>query len=152
MQISRLTYPTVRVFLALALLVSVSAPLVKHMCGDANANDRPLLTEARQTSGSLLASYLQTDHSGIHAALCGDMEPAVPICEWELCTLESDTQRLAVHSEKPSVRLDLAPALLVERISTELFFSAPPVLRWSADTPGVRSLIPARLLTSTFLL
>lgn len=150
MQISRPTSPTIRVFVALTLLLSVSAPLVQSICGEADGRDAPRAAEVQQVNPGHLSSCEGEPGVG-RAAVCGEGQLSASECTVGVCTVEPDTELLALPTEKPSMWLDL-PALLVERISTEVIFSSPPVFRWNATFPGVHLLVPVRLLTSTFLL
>lgn len=151
MQISRPTYPTIRVFVALALLLSVSAPLVHSVCADVETTEVSHDTEAHHTTGASFASCLYSDRGGVRDASCDELQRSVPECTVGVCTVEPENHVFALNTEKPSLRLDL-PAHLIERISTEGIFSSPPVFRWSLENGDARLLVSVRLFTSTFLL
>lgn len=147
----RPTISAIRLFVALALLFSVSAPLVEYVCGEEKESLR--LTELHGATTTHNASCTQEKHGNdVPIPLCGEVQHAATECEVVPCTVEPDKQVLAVISEKPTLRIDLVPAPLIERVSSEVFFSSPSIVRWSAETPGGRILVPVRLLTSTFLL
>lgn len=151
MQISRSTSPTIRVVLALALLLSVSAPLVLYVCGTVGGEEGAPTTELHQASIGTLSPCEYSRVGVEHSAFCDGGQASVPECTVGVCRIKPDAEPLALITEKPSLRLDLS-ARLLERISTGVVFSSSPVKRWSAETVGVHLLVPVRLLTSTFLL
>lgn len=151
MQIFRSTFSTIRVFVTLALLFSVSASLVEYMCGDVVETAPTRITDVHQARGAHLGLCSHDSLEDEQTALCGKVQRSVPNCVIGECTVELDKQVLALNTEKPSLRLAL-PARLVERISTEVVFSSPSVLWWSTENGGARPLVSVRLLTSTFLL
>lgn len=101
---------------------------------------------------SHVASCVHGDHTGAHEAFCTDVQHVPDECEMEFCAFEAaDDQVLAVNAEGPSVRLDLAAALIAEQISTHALFASHTALQWGDEVAEVRTL-PIQLLTSTFLL
>lgn len=147
------TYRTVSVVAALALLLSVSAPLVRYACGAAGKamTTLPVASSAEHEAHGSAVALCGHAHGDLHAALCTNSQHEPSGCEDASCTVESEKPESALIVEGPAVRLDLAPALIVEQI-LPLVFSSRPAFQWGSEAVGAHSLVPIRLLTSTFLL
>lgn len=147
---ARQTYRTLSVLAAFALLFSVGAPIVHHVCA--------------MTGEPIAASPANMSHAGEHAEApcehtdrhdgghCVNALHAPSECEMALCFVEAAEPMFAVSADGPSVRLDLVSVRTADPGSPPAFFASSPVRHWVDGTASARERVPVRLLTSTFLL
>lgn len=143
---------TFRVLVALTLLLSASAPLVRYACG---------VTGATTTTSTLVAETTATDAApcgtvseGVHNRLC-EAPQSTPICDGDACTTDSVEKESVVHSQISSLWIISAPsfgALSSEEDASSHWFTfsrSGQDADWSARAPNS---VPVRLRTRSFRL
>lgn len=141
-----------RVFVALALLLSLSAPLVQYACG-VTGETSTTSTLVVETAGPD-AAPCGTVSDGVHNRLCGQSQPS-PVCDGDACTSDTVEKRLVVHSEPPSLRASSALSsgtLFSGEVASSRAVIPSRVASgsdWSARAPNR---IPVRLRTLSFRL
>ena len=143
------TFEKTRVVVALALLVSMSAPLVQYACGvtGETLTTSTLAVEA-PGSGAAPCGVLS---DGVHDRLCGSFSG----CEGEACTTDTVETQSGVHSESSSFRV--VPVLTSGSLSSGEGASPSPIVssrsglgaEWGGRDPNR---ISVRLRTLSFRL
>jgi len=149
MRILSRTFQKIRVLVALALLLSVSAPLVQYACG-VTGETHTTSTVAVEASGSD-AAPCGVLSEGVHDRLCGSFSG----CEGEACTTDTVETQSVVHSETSSLRI--VPVLATGNLSSGEGASSGPIVssrsglgaEWTARDPNR---ISVRLRTLSFRL
>ncbi len=141
-----------RVLVAFALLLSVSAPLVQYACG---------VTGETTATSTLVAETAGTDATpcgvisdGVHDLLCDAPQPA-PVCEGDACTTDTVEGQSVVQSETSSLRV--ASVLTAGALPSEGRTASRviPSLRSGPDavlTTRTSNPVPVRLRTLSFRL
>lgn len=149
-----LSYPfqKTQVLVALALLLSLNAPLVQYACG---------VTGETSTASTLVVETTGTDAApcgtvsgDVHNRLCGESQSA-PVCNGDACTTDHVEKRSVVRSETSTLQVlsSLSSgALISEEVASSRSIATSrsgPGADWSVREPNR---ISVRLRTLSFRL
>lgn len=154
MKVLSRTFQKTRALVAIALLLSVNAPLVQYACG---ATGEALTTNAVAVmveDANTDAAPCETISEGVHDRLCTEGQSS-PVCEVDACTTDTVEKQSVIHSESSSLRV--APLLAsaasdAERgHASQLIFTSPLTsgAEWAARESDF---VPVRFRTLSFRL
>lgn len=143
-----------RVVVALALLLSVNAPLVQYACGATGEALTTSVLAVMVGDANTAAAPCGTISDGVHDRLCTE-DQSFPVCHGDACTTDTAEKQSVFHSETSLLRV--VPLLVsavsdTERAQTSRFMSISPLTSGAEWVARESNSVLVRLRTLSFRL